>query len=157
MCWLRLHKDVAATYGIKKIDGNTSPMDMLIQTLEAQGCDVDWYERLPHALDSKLTANQKAAAFIKSVGRRPGRWLQQLSQRPQVAPPDHAAVLRHHGTLPKAAFPRLQELSKQRRRRTFTPNGNAQTAPEGGARCRRSVLNETVFVRTGLCTPGFEY
>ena len=97
-CWLRLHPKIAETYGIKKCDGNTTIGSMLLQMLEAQGADVKWYERL--APEPTGTANEIAAAYIKTFARRPGQWLKQLSQRPEVAPPDHAAVLRRHGTPP---------------------------------------------------------
>ena len=63
-CWLRLHPDVAATYGIKRCNGMTRVGSMLMQTLEAQGMDVKWYERLPPgtpAADAK--SNEKSAAW----------------------------------------------------------------------------------------------
>ena len=71
MCFLRLNPKVAKSYGID-VDGNTSPGSMLLQTLESQGMDVQWFDRMPAADPKGLTANQKAAAFIKSISRRPG-------------------------------------------------------------------------------------
>ena len=137
-CWLRLHQDVAKTYGIKECNGNTSIGSMLFQTLNAQGMHVDWYERLDAEPDG--TANEKAAAYIKRVGRRPGAHMKQLSERPEVAPPDHAAVLRHHGRLPRAAFPKLVELSAQRRQRRFNSLGNEIVAPKATALIERQLL-----------------
>ena len=47
-----------------------------------------------------------------------------LTERPEVAPPDHSAVQRAHGRLPRVAFPLLVRLSKHRRDRKFTNCGN---------------------------------
>ena len=62
-----------------------------------------------------------------------------LTERPEVAPPDHSAVQRHHGRLPRIAFSLLVKLSKQRRRRQFTNCGN-----------RMWPLAETVLVERRL-------
>ena len=43
LCWLRLHSDVAKTYGIYRCNGKTTLGSMLLQTLQAQGMAVDWY------------------------------------------------------------------------------------------------------------------
>ena len=42
-CYLRLHPDVSNTYGIKSCTGKTTIGSMLVQTLHAQGLNVDWY------------------------------------------------------------------------------------------------------------------
>ena len=125
-CWLRLNPKVAATYGIKDCNGSTSIGSMLLQTLEAQGMDVKWYDRMDAAPSG--SANEKAAAWIQKVGRRPGRHMQQLSERPSVAPPSSAAVLRK-GRLPKVCFPLLVKLSNQRRKVTFNSSGNRIAPP----------------------------
>ena len=81
--------------------------------------------KLPNGVSAdKPKTNEEAAAFIKSFTRRPGARAKQLSERPEVAPPDHSAVQRHHGRLPRVAFPLLVKLSKQRRGRHFTNCGN---------------------------------
>ena len=127
VCYLRLHPSLAATYGIRSCDGNTSIGSMLMQSLESQGMNVAWYERLPADVPAaNATMNQKAAAWIKSVTRRPGARMKPLSERPEVAPPDRSAVQRAHGRLPRVAFPLLVKLSKQRRDRKFTSCGNRQ-------------------------------
>ena len=113
LCYLRLHSDIAKSYGIKQCSLTTSPVSMLMQTMEAQGCDVKWYERLPNGVPHEdATTNEKAAAHIQWIKRRPGKWLQQLKDRPKVAPPDKAAVMRkhRHGTrsLPKHFFEKLK-------------------------------------------------
>ena len=50
-----------------------------------------WYERVPQ-LSEDATANEKAAALIKKIGRRPGACMKQLDERPEVAPLSRAAV-----------------------------------------------------------------
>ena len=67
-CWLRLHPAIAATYHIKDCHGGTSIGSMLFQLLWALGMDVQWYDRMDH--EPTGTANEKAAAWIKSVSRR---------------------------------------------------------------------------------------
>ena len=140
--YLRTHPEVAKSYGIKTckpgckgcqgnkelcagVNGKTSIGWMLCQTLKSQGADIDWYDQLPNGVSAdKPKTNEEAAAFIKSFTRRPGARAKQLSERPEVAPPDHSAVQRHHGRLPRVAFPLLVKLSKQRRGRHFTNCGN---------------------------------
>ena len=130
MCWLRMHPAVAATYGIKACNGATTMGSMLLQTLWAQGMDVTWHERLPKgtpAADAK--PNEKGAAWIKAVSRRPGAHMKPLEQRPSVAPPDKAAICRHnHGRLPRRCFPQLAKLAKKRKRQ-FTCTGNPICGP----------------------------
>jgi hypothetical protein len=58
VCYLREHKDVAKTYGIKKVDGNTSVGSMLVQTLEEQGMGVEWYDYF--TVDGGYTAPRNA-------------------------------------------------------------------------------------------------
>jgi len=147
VCWVRLHSKVAETYGIKDVDLNTSVGSMLLQTLEAQGMDVDWYERLPTgslANSEDASANQKAAAYIWKVSRRPGARMKPLSERPQVAPPDEAAIVRHHGRPPRVSFPLLLKLAAQRRRRAFSWAGNEIVTPAPVALCERACVVDFV-------------
>ena len=91
VCYLRIHPEVAITYGIKKCNGNTSASSMLMQMLEAQGAGADWYERLPEgATSDDMKHNDKWAAWIKKFGRRPRAGMKQLVDRPTLAPPDKA-------------------------------------------------------------------
>ena len=76
-CYLRTHAEVAATYGIKQCHGKTTIGSMLQQLLEAQGAVVAWHEELPEG-SNELVGNDKAAAFISSFSRRPGRRLKNL-------------------------------------------------------------------------------
>ena len=109
-CWLRLHPDVAATYGIKTckhgcagcggrakcqgVNGKTTIGWMLMQLLEAQGADVSWYARVPAHTHAK-GGNEAAAAMIKFFTKRPGQFLEQLKDRlREVAAPENAAVRR---------------------------------------------------------------
>ena len=62
-CWLRLHPEVAKTYGIKACCEDTRIGSMLLQTLEAQGMDVQWYERLPNGVNAdEGTPNERGAS-----------------------------------------------------------------------------------------------
>ena len=125
VCYLRLNPKVAKTYGMTKLDRNTSVGSMLMQTLQAQGMAVNWYDRLPNgALDEGKTANDKAAAYIKRIHTRPGARMKRLDERPEVAPPDTAAIVRHHGVLPRVSFPLLLKLAKYRRAKKTTACGN---------------------------------
>ena len=125
VCYLRLNPKVAKTYGITALDRNTSVGSMLMQTLQAQGAKVDWYDRLPNGeLEESKTANDKAAAYIKRIYLRPGARMKRLDERPQVAPPDTAAIVRHHGRLPRVSFPMLVKLAKYRRAKKTTACGN---------------------------------
>jgi hypothetical protein len=143
--YLRLHPDVAKSYGIETcspgctgcqgmercagVNGKTSLGWMLQQTLKAQGASIAWYETLPNGVSAdKPKTNEAAASWIKSFSRRPGSRMKQLRERPEVAPPDHAAVQRKHcnakRALPRVAFPLLVKLSMQKRKRQFTNCGN---------------------------------
>ena len=124
-CWLRLHPNVAKTYHIEDCNGATSIGSMLLQLLQALGMDVRWYDRMDE--EPKGRANQKAAAWIKSVSVRPGRHMQTLAELPKVAPPSTAAVLRK-GKLPKVCFPLLKVKHKKRPRHTNS-RGNRRAAP----------------------------
>ena len=111
MCYLRLHPEVCKSYGIKEHKGlNMSIGAMLLQTLNAQGMRVDWYDQeQPQPKDA--SPNEKwANGWIRSVTRRPGAWLTQLEDRPEVRPPPGAAIIRDglsRGKLPKSAFPAM--------------------------------------------------
>ena len=99
-CKLRLSPTIAESYGIEQCDGKTTIGSMLMQTLEKQGMKATWHERLPNGADQySKSSNEHGARYIKSLDRRPGRWLQQLKDRPKLAPPDNAAVLRRKGRL----------------------------------------------------------
>ena len=145
LCYLRQHPDVANTYVIKTcspgctgcrgkkacagVNSHTSLGWMLCQTLKAQGADITWYDQLPNGVSAdKPKTNEQGAAWIKSFSRRPGARMEQLSKRPEVAPPDHSAVQRKHShasrALPRVAFPMLIKLAKQKRKRQFTNCGN---------------------------------
>ena len=132
LCYLRLHPDVAATYGITTCKQDCSGCQrrktcagvsqkttigwMLMQTLEAQGMKVEWYDQLPFGVSADGKGNEAGAVWIKSVTRRPGARMKPLTERPEVAPPDHSAVQRAHGRLPRVAFPLLVKLATQRQR-----------------------------------------
>ena len=69
--------------------------------LRAEGAGVDWHDRLPDGAHGKdKNANQKWSAYIKRIHTRPGGRKKRLDERPDVAPLDHSAILRHHGVLP---------------------------------------------------------
>ena len=125
VCWLRLNPNVAKTYGISEIDGKTSVGSMFMQTLQAQGAAVEWCTHEPDgAGGGGKQPNVTWAAFIKRIYTRPGGRKKRLDERPEVAPPDHAAILRHHGRKPKIAFPLLIRLQKYRRPKKTTACGN---------------------------------
>jgi hypothetical protein len=128
-CWLRLHPEVAATYGIT-CNGKTTIGSMLCQTLNAQGCVVEWYERLPEAIPADAKPNERAAAWVKKVSRRPGQRLKNVGERlaaladkDNVAPPREAAVRRKDGKAPKLSFPLIATLARSRRRLPRAPLG----------------------------------
>ena len=117
---------------------------MLLQTLDSQGMDVKWHLQVPNgAITDESTSNEKGAALIKSVSRRPGARMKQLSQRPCVAPPSNAAVLRN-GVLPRVSFPLLAELSKDRQKRSTTARGNRIGPPNDVAFMQRRQLVDFV-------------
>ena len=125
VCWLRLNPSVAKTYGISEVDGNTSVGSMFMQTLQAQGAAVEWCTNEPDGpLGTGKTPTVKPAAYINRIYTRPGGRKKRLDERPEVAPPDNAAILRHHGRLRKASFPMLLRLSKYRRPKKTTACGN---------------------------------
>ena len=69
-CWLRLNPAVAITYGIEECGEDTRIGSMLLQTLEAQGMGVTYFERLPNGVDAdKGTPNERGALWINKVGR----------------------------------------------------------------------------------------
>ena len=80
ICYLHLTPSVAKLYGINSCGGNTSIGAMLLQVLEALGASVEWYERVPQ-LSEDATANEKAAALIKMIGRRPGACMKRSARR----------------------------------------------------------------------------
>ena len=158
-CWLRLHPKEAATYGIEDCDGNTTIGSMLFQTLHSQGMDVKWHAQVPNgsaeANERGRSSNAAAAAFIKSVTRRPGARMKQLSERPEIAPPSNAAVLRK-GVLPRVSFPLLAELSKDRQKRSTTARGNRIGPPNDVAFMQRRQLVDFVEKKLrceGDCSP----
>jgi hypothetical protein len=119
VCYLRLHPAVAKTYGIASCSGKTTVGSMLLQTLESQGMGVELYKQLPNGVPADdYTKNQHGSKWIKDIKRRPGARMKQLSERPEVAPPDKAAIARHHGRLPKQFFPLISKLSRSRLLRT---------------------------------------
>jgi hypothetical protein len=132
-CWLRTHPDVALTYGIKQCNGKTTIGSMLQQLLHAQGADVAWHDELPESTAS-LRGNEKAAAFISSFSRRPGRRLKNLRDRLEelaakdaVAPTRLAAVLRN-GKASLIDFPLLRERVRARRVKKSTRCYNKMVA-----------------------------
>ena len=164
--YLRLHPDVAKSYGIETcspgctgcqgkqrcagVNGKTSIGWMLCQTLKAQGANIEWYDRLPEdATAEKPKTNEAAAAYIKSFSRRPGARAKQLTERPEVAPPDHSAVQRKHGRLPRVAFPTLVQLAKHKRKRQFTNCGNRVWPLADAALVERRLLVH--WVESQLC------
>ena len=143
-CWLRRNPDVAASYGITQCNGETTIGSLLLQTLKAQGMDVDWFAQVPSgAVTEDSTSNEKAASFIKKVTKRPGARMKQLVERPQVAPASNAAVLRK-GKLPKLSFPLLIKLSAERRKRKTTACGNRIAPPADVALIERQLLVDFV-------------
>ena len=131
-CYLRQHPDVAASYGIHDCGDSTTTGSMLQQTLKAQGAQVNWYERLPNGVDptsKELAPNKRAAVWmIKDMTKRPRSRIKPLSERPEVAPPDKAAIARHHGRLPRQSFPLLIKFGASRRRRVFSGQRSARAA-----------------------------
>ena len=121
---------------------------MLMQTLESQGCDVTWLQRLPPGVPSNdATANEKAACWIKSVTMRPGQRLKQLTERPKVAPTDKAAIVRRQAkALPKRFFEQLK--GRPRRPKLSSTCYNKFTAPSAVALVQRERL--TSFIETKL-------
>jgi hypothetical protein len=149
LCWLRLNNEVASSYGIKECHGKTTIGSMLLQTLRAQGMNVEWFQRLPVGADTDAVGtNEAGAAWIKKATKRPGARMKQLSERPTVAPPDKAAIARHHGRLPRVAFPLLAKLAKRKRARRFTSCGNRICAPAAVALVERDQL--VTFVESKL-------
>ena len=125
VCWLRLNPSIAKTYGISELGGKTSVGSMFMQTLQAQGAAVEWCTNEPDgAGGTGKRPNCAWAAYIKRIYTRPGGRKKRLDERPEVAPPDNAAILRHHGRLRKASFPMLLRLSKYRRPKKTTACGN---------------------------------
>ena len=125
VCWLRLNPSIAKTYGISELGGKTSVGSMFMQTLQAQGAAVEWYTNEPDgAGGTGKRPNCAWAAYIKRIYTRPGGRKKRLEERPEVAPPDNAAVLRHHGRLRRTSFPMLLRLSKYRRPKKTTACGN---------------------------------
>lgn len=134
VCYLREHKNKAAEYGIKICGGNTSAGSMLLQVLHGAGMHIEWYEQLPNgAVQDSSTANEKAAAYIKKIGVRPGAKTKQLNQMPEVLPPDNSAILRHKGRLPRASFPLFKKLSETKRYSITTTCGNRVLPPAAAA------------------------
>ena len=137
VCWLRRNPDVAKSYGIKKVHGDTSCGDMLSQLLEAMGMDVTWAERTPAVPADMIgpdgkdmrVQNDIMASWILKATKRPGARAKQLCQRPQVAPRNWAAILQKRGRAPRLSFPLLMELAKMRRRKLFTHCGNRVMPP----------------------------
>lgn len=67
-CYLRLHPEVAKTYGIKICTGKTTIGSMLLQTLQAQGMHVEWHQRLPVvAAPPAKGSNEEGASYIKKA------------------------------------------------------------------------------------------
>ena len=150
-CWLRLNPSVALTYGIE-CHGKTTIGSMLCQTLKSQGCDVQWYERLPEATPADAKPNDRAAAWIKKVSKRPGNRLKNLGERlkalaakDHVTPPVEAAVRRRDGKAPKLNFPLVASLSRMRKRRQQTSNrNNPIVAPSEVALVERVCVTDFV-------------
>ena len=144
-CYLRLHPDVSNTYGIKSCTGKTTIGSMLVQTLHAQGLNIDWYssQQQPQTAAAKGT-NAAGASWVKQVSRRPGARSKQLSERPQVAPTDKAAILRKNGRLSQLSFPMLLKLSACKRGKKFTACGNHVRPPQAVALVERHRLTAYV-------------
>lgn len=123
VCFLRENHSIAKSYGIKSIDGHTSVGSMLMQTLEAQGCGISWYER--HDVPAGATANQKGAAWIRSMSRRPVKRMKQLTERPEVMPPPNAAVVKAGESRGKVSIKAIpKSVAAARPRKAFTASGN---------------------------------
>ena len=94
-CWLRLHPHVAMTYGIEACDGSTGIGSMLMQVLQHLGMHAEWYKQLPNGVPAEdATPNEKSAAWVKQIGKKPGPRRKAFSDHPQVVPPPDAAVQR---------------------------------------------------------------
>ncbi len=148
-CWLRLHPDLASTYGITQCDKQESIGSMLYQVLRTAGMNVEWYKQLPNGADAAARASKDKALWlnamwIKRVARKPGPRTKQLADWPQVAPPDNAAILRRNGRLPRVSFPMLVRLSSCKRPKKFTACGNRVRAPQDVALVERSRLTKYV-------------
>ena len=136
-CYLRENPSVAATYGIKQCGKSTTIGSVLRQTLQAQGMGADWYERLPDAINNEdSTRNERSAAWIKKVTRRPGQRLKQLDERPTIAPPNKAAIQRNNnGKLPLRFFEQLK--GRPRRPKLSSACYNKFVAPAAVALVQR--------------------
>ena len=146
VCYLRLHPKVAATYGIKRANGNTSAGSMLLQLLEAQGADIKYHGQVPNsAVTDESTSNERAAAYIQKIATRPGARKKPLSERPSVMPTDKAAILKtNHGRLQRLSFGLLVSLSKNKRPAKFTGCGNRVGPPAAVALVERQCLTDFV-------------
>lgn len=149
LCWLRLHPDVARTYGIYKCNGMTTLGSMLLQTLQAQGMAVDWYSQLPNDAPGEglpFACNAAGAQYIKKVGKRPGNRLKKIEERVCAAP--LTAAVKRRGGLPKVSFPLLLSLARKKRRRAFSSRGNLLAAPAAVALVERDAV--TAFITKRL-------
>ena len=143
LCKLRVNPGVAKTYGIKACNGLTTVGSMLLQTLQAQGLAVDWYTQLPSSAgEAASKSNERWAAFIKRLGKRPGNRLKKIEERICSAP--LTAAVRRRGGLPKATFVQLLSMARQKRKREFTSRGNLIGAPAEVAIVHRDSITSHV-------------
>lgn len=160
-CYLRLHKDVAASYGIESCNGMTTIGSMLMQMLKSAGADIDWHDELPDGSDA-LVGNEKGAAFISKFAKRPGRRLKSLRERLQellakdhVAPQATAAVGRKDGKKPKLSFPLIAELARKKRAKRSTCCYNSVEACADVAMVeRRRLPVRDLWCGRRTCCPG---
>ena len=138
-------------YGIKDINGKTTVDSMLLQTLQAQGMAVDWYTQVPNGAPKAKGTNEAAAAFIRTVRKRPGQRLKTIEERICAAP--LTAAIKRRGGVPKAHFKLLDVVRRATRKRLFTSRGNLIGAPTDVAFVERDLI--TTFVTKHLrCSCG---
>jgi hypothetical protein len=160
-CWLRLHGDVAATYGIKSCNGKTTIGSMLLQLLTALGADIDWHDALPDGSD-ELSGNDKAAAFISKFSRRQGRRMKTLRERLQellakdhVAPQATAAIGRKDGKAPRLSAVRHVARGPARPRRHHRDGaGRGGRRRPCGAAPKREVVHVPYVCSRAVGLPG---
>ena len=123
-----------------------------VQVLQHLGMHAEWYKQLPNGVPAEdATPNQKSAAWVKKIGKKPGPRRKAFSDHPQVVPPPDAAVQRtgsaavlRKGRAPKISFPLLVALSRRRRPQASSACYNKVTAPTAVALVERRRVSDFV-------------
>ena len=152
LCWLRLHPDTAAKYGIKKCHGHTRVGSMLMQMLAWMGAVVEWKAASATAQPATATAatthassNLSAAGFVTKIKARPGRKPKAAPQPVSHAPPEAAIIVKKKGRPRNISFPLFVRLSRARRKKQFTSRGNLMAAPTSVALVQVCVAQARLF------------